>query len=410
MNNLREIGQGGSVAVQRVVAIGRWDSAPVRRAVRQARKEGRLIDLTYGQACRWVFFLDSGHVVLGITESYSRRNGDQIMTTKTLELVAAPENLLGAWRSVRGNIPKYRRERAKGPDGISLAEFEQDLHTQLKVLRDMLLKGRYVPTPPAYFSVPKRGGGQRMLAILPIRDRVAQRATQQILEPMWEPDFLPCSFGFRPGFSLEQAVYHVQDLRIHEHGWVVDGDIASCFDSLDHELLLHQVKLKIKDVRLLSLIQSWLDAGVMQAGPPQTVDMQQATQIEAAKGLFRKSLDWVVDAVVHRATPYSGYDYGIYDGPAYAGPVNPAEINSSRDNYLDNIGRTAMQQILMSGFLMSVGTLRKHATNLLPKAGTALKTISASPAGRRLLKKSAVATGGLAGLAAAAAVTAYVLN
>jgi len=67
MNNLREIGQGGSVAVQRVVAIGRWDSAPVRRAVRQARKEGRLIDLTYGQACRWVFFLDSGHVVLGIT-------------------------------------------------------------------------------------------------------------------------------------------------------------------------------------------------------------------------------------------------------------------------------------------------------------------------------------------------------
>ena len=150
------------------------------------------------------------------------------MTTKTLELIAAPENLLAAWRSVRGNIPKYRRERAKGPDGISLAEYEQDLQTQLKVLRDMLIKGRYQPTPPAYFSVPKRGGGQRMLAILPIRDRVAQRATQQILEPMWEPDFLPCSFGFRPGFSLEQAVYHVQDLRIHEHGWVVDGDIASC--------------------------------------------------------------------------------------------------------------------------------------------------------------------------------------
>ncbi len=67
MNNLFEIGQGGSVAVQRVVAIGRWDSAPIRRAVRQARKDGRLIDLTYGQACRWVFFLDSGHVVLGTT-------------------------------------------------------------------------------------------------------------------------------------------------------------------------------------------------------------------------------------------------------------------------------------------------------------------------------------------------------
>ncbi len=65
MNELREIGPGGSVAARRVVATGRWDSAPIRRAARQARKEGRLIDLTYGQACRWVFFLDSGQVVLG---------------------------------------------------------------------------------------------------------------------------------------------------------------------------------------------------------------------------------------------------------------------------------------------------------------------------------------------------------
>ena len=65
MNKFLEIGPGGSVARQRVVAMGRWDSAPIRRAARLARKEGRLIDLTYGQACRWVFFLDSGHVVLG---------------------------------------------------------------------------------------------------------------------------------------------------------------------------------------------------------------------------------------------------------------------------------------------------------------------------------------------------------
>ncbi len=65
MNVFFEIGPGGSVARQRVVAMGRWDSAPIRRAARLARKEGRLIDLTYGQACRWVFFLDSGHVVLG---------------------------------------------------------------------------------------------------------------------------------------------------------------------------------------------------------------------------------------------------------------------------------------------------------------------------------------------------------
>lgn len=65
MNEFLEIGLGGSIARQRVVALGRWDSAPIRRAARLAREEGRLIDLTYGRACRWVFFLDSGHVVLG---------------------------------------------------------------------------------------------------------------------------------------------------------------------------------------------------------------------------------------------------------------------------------------------------------------------------------------------------------
>ncbi|MEW5939913.1 MAG: DUF370 domain-containing protein [Chloroflexota bacterium] len=65
MNEFREIGRGGSLAAKRVVAVGRWESAPIRRAARQARKEGRLIDLTFGKACRWVFFLDSGHVVLG---------------------------------------------------------------------------------------------------------------------------------------------------------------------------------------------------------------------------------------------------------------------------------------------------------------------------------------------------------
>jgi regulator of extracellular matrix RemA (YlzA/DUF370 family) len=65
MNEFIDIGPGGSVAHRRVVSIGRWDSTPIRRAVNQARKEGRLIDLTYGRACRWVYFLDSGHVVLG---------------------------------------------------------------------------------------------------------------------------------------------------------------------------------------------------------------------------------------------------------------------------------------------------------------------------------------------------------
>lgn len=77
MNEFQEIGGAGSLAMRRVVAIGRYDSAPIRRAARQARKEGRLIDLTYGRACRWVYFLDSGHVILG-THSFSANEESEV--------------------------------------------------------------------------------------------------------------------------------------------------------------------------------------------------------------------------------------------------------------------------------------------------------------------------------------------
>ena len=84
MNDFREVGLAGSLAIRRVIAIGKYDSAPIRRAVRQARKEGRLIDLTYGHACRWVYFLDNGQVALG-TESFSineeRENRDDDKTS-----------------------------------------------------------------------------------------------------------------------------------------------------------------------------------------------------------------------------------------------------------------------------------------------------------------------------------------
>lgn len=77
MNDFMDIGPGGVVARKRIVASGRFDSAPIRRAAHQARKEGRLIDLTYGRACKWVFFLDSGHVVLAATSELSSEESEK---------------------------------------------------------------------------------------------------------------------------------------------------------------------------------------------------------------------------------------------------------------------------------------------------------------------------------------------
>jgi RNA-directed DNA polymerase len=334
------------------------------------------------------------------------------MTTKLMELVAAPENLLAAWRSVRGNIPRYRRQRAAGPDGVSIGEFEKDLSTQLKVLRDMLMKGRYQPELPAYFAVPKRGGGERMLAILPVRDRVAQRAAQQVLEPMWEPDFLPCSFGFRPGISLNQAVTYVQQLR-PENGWVVDGDIAACFDTLDHDILIRRLRLKIRDTRVLVLVQSWLDTGVMQAGPPQNVDMQFARRVESAKDYLRKGFDWMLESFGQPADPYGYGRYSYDDDPSYYAKPDPGAHDAAalqRDPMSSFMKRMAIRQMVQSGLLVGTGFLRARASGIFRKTGNLLRTAVSSPAGRRLLKKSAVTSGGLAGLAAAAAVTAYLLN
>jgi len=336
------------------------------------------------------------------------------MTTKMLEIIAAPENLLSAWRSVRGNIPKYRRQRASGPDGISLAEFEKDLSTQLKVLRDMLMKGRYQPEPPAFFSVPKRSGGERLLAILSVRDRIAQRATQQVLEPLWEPEFLPCSFGFRPGISLHHAIAYVQVTR-PQNGWVVDGDIAACFDTLDHDLLMKFIHHKIRDERVLNLMQAWLDVGIMQAGPPQNVDMQFAKRIESFKTYARKGLDWIMDSVAQQTDPYSYGRYAMYDDPASfpkteTGMAETGVLYPERDSLTSGMRRMAIRQIISSGMMIGMGFVRARASGLFSKIGAATQVTLSSPMGRRLLKKSAVATGGLAGLAAVAAVTAYLMN
>lgn len=332
------------------------------------------------------------------------------MTTKLLELIAAPENLLSAWRSVRGNIPKYRRQRASGPDGVTLTEFERELTAQIKTLRDMLLKGRYQPSPPAYFTIPKRNGRERTLAILCVRDRVAQRATQQVLEPLWEPHFLPCSFGFRPGVSLEQAVTRVQELRASDHGWVVDGDIAACFDTLDHDLLLGFLRHKIRDGRVLQLMQTWLDAGVMQVGPPQNVNMESATRVETAKSVVRQGFDWALEMLAQQADPYGRFDY--YDSPPMLerDAASPASSYPDREAMTAHIRKTALRQALMSGGMYALGLVRSRAAGLLSKAGAAVKSAATSPAGRRILRKNAAAVGGLAGVAAIAAIATYLLN
>lgn len=325
------------------------------------------------------------------------------MAEKLMEQLASLENLLAAWRAVRRNIPKYRRHRSVGSDGISLAEFERDLPAQLNTLQDMLLKERYEPTTPDYFTIPKRSGGQRGIGVLTVRDRVAQRAAQHIIEPIWEPLFLNCSYGYRPGISPLHAIAQVQELRARDLDWVVDGDIEDCFDRLDHDLLLSRLRRHIKDHRVLRLLQLWLDNGLMQAEPPSDRDYEPADRLKSTQNSIQRGVNWILDALILENDPYTAarYEYG-YESEA---------SDSLSAVFIDNDAREGMQQralkrLAAGGILWGASWAGPAASILGEKARTKLS----SPSGRSMLKKSAIVSGGLAGAAGVAALTTYLLR
>jgi RNA-directed DNA polymerase len=329
--------------------------------------------------------------------------------THLMEQIAAPENLLAAWRAVRGNIPRYRRARSHGPDGVSLVEFERDLPAQLHALSDMLRSGRFQPEPPLWFETPKRSGGIRRLAQLSVRERVAQRAAQQVLEPLWEPVFLDCSFGFRPGLSRFHAVRCIQSFRRQGLTWVVDGDIAACFDSLDHDILMRLVRTRIADPLFERLLQAWLDAGLMQAGPPSDRELPPGSPGSALAnpGWAQRGLGWLV-AVLDDEDPYAAGYYELPPEDSLPGSQSPDGGGSWELRYPGHANRQqrALRRVLLSGAMWGASWARP-ALALLRRSS---QTVLATPAGRRLLHKSAYAAGGLAGVAAAAAVTALVLQ
>lgn len=317
-----------------------------------------------------------------------------------IEQLSSPENLLLAWRNIRGNIPRKRREKSAGPDGVTLAAFEADLTAELNFLRESLVTCRYQPQLPVTYRIPKRGGGYRDIVVLNVRDRVAQRATQQVVEPIWDPTFLDCSFGFRPGLSVENAIHYAQQLRIETHRWVVDGDITDCFPSLDHEILMRQVQRRVRDRKVLELVQNWLDIGIMMAGPPEDDD----TWLDKAQSVTRMvqhGTDWVLsqatdDADPYLASRYEGYSDDIEGLPASL--VHEYEPRRSQSR--------VVRRLVTNGLILGSGWIRGQVGNVGTKALGYVKT----PAGRRFLRKSARASSAMAGIALTAAAVAYLLN
>jgi RNA-directed DNA polymerase len=167
-----------------------------------------------------------------------------------------------AWVMVRSN------NGAPGIDKITLAQVEEYGVTRLlDELASELGEGRYRPLPARRVLIPKPGTKERRpLSIPPVRDRIVQAAVKIVLEPVFEADFLPCSFGFRPRRSAHDALQVLIDECAQGRRWVVETDIASCFSAIPHGKLMEAVEERICDQPVLKLLRAMLRAGVMEDG------------------------------------------------------------------------------------------------------------------------------------------------
>ena len=174
-----------------------------------------------------------------------------------MQAVLAPDNLRRAWKRVKSN------RGAPGIDRISIDDFTAHAKVHWPDIRRHLEAGDYQPTAVRRVTIPKAGGGERLLGIPTVTDRVIQQAIAQVLTPIFDPAFSASSFGFRPGRNAHQAVRQVQTYIEAGYRIAVDIDLAKFFDTVNHDVLMGLLGRRIRDKRLLALIGRYLRAGVL---------------------------------------------------------------------------------------------------------------------------------------------------
>ena len=188
--------------------------------------------------------------------------------------ITDPRNLRIAFARVSSN----RGKRTAGVDGVTVWKIsQQGIEALIAQTREELRSGKYRPQPVRRVLIPKRGqpGKHRALGIPTVKDRVVQAAVKNIIEPIYEADFYPTSYGFRPNRSAHQALEHLRRLlrprkrrgqteeRELKYQWAIEGDRKACFDNIDHHALMQRFRRRISDSKVTRLVVAFLKAGVL---------------------------------------------------------------------------------------------------------------------------------------------------
>jgi RNA-directed DNA polymerase len=191
-----------------------------------------------------------------------KAEGTERKVHSLIDKVYHKTNLELAWELVKAN------RGSGGIDKVNIPAFEKIAETELARLHQELKEGTYRPMPVRRLHIPKRGkpNEKRPLGIPAIRDRVCQQALKNRLEPIFEPLFSECSFGYRTGRSTHQAMRKIYRELMDGCEWVVDADLRDFFGTVDHEPLIDMIAEQVSDGRILKLIRQMLEAGYMENG------------------------------------------------------------------------------------------------------------------------------------------------
>lgn len=255
---------------------------------RRGRLGGILLEAAKGQTQSWQPLLPH----LQRVNAEARRSG-QTRFTALLHHVDV-EALERAFK-------RQRRGASPGVDGVMVEQYEQDLGENLRRLHERIHSGQYWPKPVLRVYIPKADGGNRGLGLPALEDKIVQSAVAEVLNAIYEADFYGFSHGFRPGRSAHGALETLARATMTQRvNWVLDFDIRSFFDSLDHEEMLRMLEHRIADQRILRLIRRWLRAGILEGGEWVAVDAGSPQGSGISPLLANVFLHYAFDAWVHQ--------------------------------------------------------------------------------------------------------------